>query len=489
MFESAELGHTLDKATWKAEVPALREALLDAQLAIREAKRFSVLVIIGGVEGAGKGETVNLLNEWMDPRYIATHGFARPTEEERERPAAWRFWRALPPKGELGIFFGSWYTEPIMRRVLGDDRPADVERAIGRIRHLERMLHNENVLVLKLWFHLSKAQQRARLEALQANKRTRWRVTKRDWAFARRYDDFRAVSEQVVRETNTAEAPWVVIEGADARYRSLTAGRVLLEAMQKRLAQTGDVTITAAPMIEALDNEKLLRDVDLSKAVSKRDYKPRLEKLQGKLNRLARKTFRDRSLVLVFEGWDAAGKGGAIRRVTAALDARYYHIVPIAKPTDEEYAQPYLWRFWRHVPRHGITTIFDRSWYGRVLVERVEGYCSESDWMRAYDEINEFEEQLHEAGAVLCKFWLHISPEEQLARFEARQATPFKRHKITDEDWRNREKWGDYESAVCDMIDRTSSEFAPWTIVEAEDKRYARLKVLQTIVERLDPQG
>ncbi len=485
MFESAELGHTVDKDTWKAEVPALREALLDAQMKIGEVKRFSVLLIIGGVEGAGKGETVNLLNEWMDPRHILTHGFGLPTDEERERPPAWRFWRALPPKGEIGIFFGSWYTEPILGRVLRGEGRSKLDRAIGRIRHLERMLHNEDVLVLKLWFHLSKEQQRHRLETLEANKRTAWRVSKKDWEFLELYDDFRAVSERVIRETNTAEAPWVVIEGADARYRGLTAGKVLLEAMQKRLAQTGDGTITAAPMIEVLDNEKLLRDVDLTKTVSKKDYERRLEKLQGELNQLARGPFRDRSLVLVFEGWDAAGKGGAIRRVTAALDARHYHIVPIAKPTDEEYAQPYLWRFWRHLPRHGVTTIFDRSWYGRVLVERVEGYCAQSAWMRSYDEINEFEEQLHESGAVLCKFWLHISQQEQLRRFDERQATSFKRHKITEEDYRNRDKWGAYESAVCDMIDRTSSEFAPWTIVEAEDKRFARLKVLETIVHRL----
>ena len=190
--------------------------------------------------------------------------------------------------------------------------------------------------------------------------------------------------------------------------------------------------------------------------------------------------------MLAFEGADAAGKGGAIRRVSGALDARQYLIVPVAAPTDEERAHPYLWRFWRNIPSLGGITIFDRSWYGRVLVERVEKLCAPADWMRAYDEINQFEEQLTKGGAIVVKFWLQISKEEQLKRFRERQRTAFKQFKITTEDWRNRKKWDAYERAVCDMVDRTSTELAPWTLVEAEDKRYARVKILKTIVERIE---
>jgi polyphosphate kinase 2 (PPK2 family) len=263
---------------------------------------------------------------------------------------------------------------------------------------------------------------------------------------------------------------------------------VLLEAMRRRLSDKDAkraVTLSAPP-VSPIDNPKLVRDLDLTQRLDKAQYETKREKLQGALNALVRdRRFRKRSLILVFEGSDAAGKGGAIRRLTAALDARQSGIVPVAAPTEEERAQPYLWRFWRHVPRQGRVAIFDRSWYGRVLVERVESFCGDADWMRAYAEINDFEEQLVESGVVVCKFWLQISKKMQLSRFREREKTGFKRFKITDEDWRNREKWGAYEAAVADMVDRTSTGIAPWTLVEAEDKLFARVKVLRTVVERL----
>jgi polyphosphate kinase 2 (PPK2 family) len=188
----------------------------------------------------------------------------------------------------------------------------------------------------------------------------------------------------------------------------------------------------------------------------------------------------------MFEGWDAAGKGGAIRRVTAALDARDYKVIPIAAPTDEEKAHHYLWRFWRHLSKAGRVTIYDRSWYGRVLVERIEGFASTEEWMRAYSEINDFEEQLIDSGMVLGKFWVHITKEEQAARFEARAQIPWKAWKLTEEDWRNRDKWDAYESAVNDMIERTSTRKAPWTLIEGNNKHFARVKVLETVCEKLE---
>jgi polyphosphate:AMP phosphotransferase len=489
MFESAELGHKLSKEEWKQEEPKLREALLNVQFDLGELKRFPVLIIIGGVDGAGKGETVNVLNEWMDPRHIHTYAFGPPTEEESDRPPMWRFWRALPPKGKIGVFFGSWYTEPIVSRVLGNSDDAQLQTAVDEIFRHEKMLVDEGVLLLKFWFHLSKAQQRVRLKALEKDPKTRWRVTAEDWRRFKIYDDFRNVSEHVLRETSTAGAPWIVLEGMDHRYRSITAGKILLDALKKRIAEDkrGETRIDAPPVMPQLDNLKLLRNLDMSQRVDKKRYDKRLEKLQGELNVLSRhKKFRKHSVILLFEGADAAGKGSAIRRITAALDARKYHNVPVAAPTEEERAQPYLWRFWRHVPRRDVITIFDRSWYGRVLVERVEGFCSTADWMRAYSEINDFEEQMVSHGTILIKFWLQISKQEQLRRFKERQRTTFKRFKITEEDWRNRKKWGDYEAAVCDMIDRTSTEIAPWTLIEAEDKLFARLKILKTLVDRFE---
>jgi polyphosphate:AMP phosphotransferase len=493
MFESAELGHVVEKGKYKREVPKLRKQLLDAQYKVLEASRFPVIVLVGGVDGAGKGETVNLLHSWMDPRHIRTHAMGAPSDEEAQRPPMWRFWRALPPKGRLGIFFGSWYTAPIVDRVRGATKNAALEAQVAEIVRFERMLVDEGALIVKFWFHLSKKAQKKRLKSLEAHKSTRWRVSGQDWENFGLYDEYRQTSERVLRETSTAEAPWIVVEGTDERYRSLTVGRELLEAIDERLrdhATNGKkkaAPIEPASLVRAIDGRDVIQSLDLTKKLDDDDYDTALEKWSGRLNLATRdKGFRKRALVCVFEGSDAAGKGGSIRRVTAALDARQYSVVPIAAPTEEERAQPYLWRFWRHMPRHGHVTMFDRSWYGRVLVERVEEFAPPEDWMRAYSEINDFEEQLARGGIVVVKFWLQITKEEQLQRFKERERVGFKRYKITDEDWRNRGKWQKYEEAACDMVDRTSTDVAPWTLVEAVDKNYARIKVLKTVVERLE---
>ena len=489
MFESAELGHKIDKATYDAEVPKLREALLDAQLDLAKLSGFPVIILIGGLDGAGRGETVNLLNEWMDPRFIQTHGMGKPSDEELDRPMMWRFWRALPPKGKIGVFLGSWYTWPILNRVMGRTKVADLDQSLERARRLEKMLTEEGALILKFWMHLSREKQGKRLKLLEKDPKTRWRVTDRDWKRFKMYDKFRVVNESVIRHTSTAEAPWTIVEGFDSRYRSLTVGRVILDAIRKRLAEAGKKTteIYAPPPLPSIDQLDILKTLDLSQKIGKQKFQIELEKYQGRLALLTRDPeFKDITVIALFEGNDAAGKGGAIRRVTGALDARYYNIIPVAAPTDKERAQPYLWRFWRHIPRRGRLTIFDRSWYGRVLVERVEGFCSKEDWMRAYSEINNFEAQLVRHNIVVAKFWLAISKDEQLRRFEEREKIGFKRFKITEEDWRNRKKWDEYEHAVCDMVDRTSTEIAPWELVEANDKYFARIKILKTLCAQIE---
>ncbi|BBJ00680.1 polyphosphate:AMP phosphotransferase [Ferrigenium kumadai] len=489
MFESAELGHKIDKATYDKEVPKLREALLEAQMDLSKLAKFPVIILVGGVDGAGRGETVNLLNEWMDPRFLETHGMGEPSDEELDRPMMWRFWRALPPKGKIGIFLGSWYTWPILNRVLGHAKTPELDQSLERARRLETMLVEEGALILKFWMHLSKEKQQKRLKMLEKDPKTRWRVTKRDWEHYELYDKFSAVNESVIRHTSTAEAPWTIVEGYDPNYRSLTVGKVILDAIRKRIDEAGQkiTEVSAPPPLPSIDRLNVLKTLDLSQILSKKKYLTELEKYQGKLAILTRDPkFSDITVIALFEGNDAAGKGGAIRRVASALDARHYNIVPIAAPTEEERAQPYLWRFWRHIPRRGRLTIFDRSWYGRVLVERVEKYCSETDWMRAYSEINDFEAQMVRHRIVVVKFWLSISKDEQLKRFKEREKIGFKRFKITDEDWRNREKWDDYEAAVCDMVDRTSTELAPWTLVEANDKNFARIKILKTLCQQIE---
>lgn len=488
MFESAEIGHAIDDDTYEARLPALREALLEAQYELKQQARFPVIVLINGVEGAGKGETVKLLNEWMDPRLIEVRTFDEKTDEELARPPAWRYWRQLPAKGRMGVFFGNWYSQMIQDRVHGDIKDAHLDQAIHGAQRLERMLCDEGALIFKFWFHLSKQQMKARLKSLRDDPLHSWRISPLDWQQSKTYDRFVRFGERVVRRTSRDYAPWHVIEGVDANYRSLAVGQILLEGLQAALKTPADPVHQAiAAASESIDQRSLIGSLDLHKSLEKADYNEQLITEQARLAGLMRdKRMRRHALVAVFEGNDAAGKGGAIKRVAAALDPRQYHIVPIAAPTQDELAQPYLWRFWRQLPARGKFTVFDRSWYGRVLVERVEGFCSQADWMRAYSEINDFEEQLVDAGVVLVKFWLAIDEQTQLERFKEREQIPFKRFKITEDDWRNREKWGVYRDAVGDMVDRTSSEMAPWTLVEANDKRWARVKVLRTINEALE---
>jgi polyphosphate:AMP phosphotransferase len=487
MFETAEVGNSISKADFAREAPKVRKALLEIQKELAPS-RLSVIIIVSGVEGAGKGETVNLLHEWMDARGMQTHALWDTTDEERERPPMWRFWRVLPPRGRIGILFGSWYTAPIIDRVFDRTSDADLDRSLERIVELERMLTNEDTLLLKFWMHLSKKQQKKRMRQLSRDPDTAWRVTKMDRKFFKRYDAFRGVSERALRRTSTGSAPWRIVEGQDARYRSLTVTRQILEALRQRLDALKERKAgKPEPDMPAPRPGNILRQLDVRKRLPDDRYETQLEKQVARLALLSRQLREARrSALVLFEGPDAAGKGGAIRRVISAIDARSYQVISVAAPTDEERAHPYLWRFWRHLPRLGRVTIYDRSWYGRVLVERLEGFCSREDWQRAYGEINAFEEQLHEFGIIVVKFWIAISAQEQLRRFKDREVTPYKQYKITEEDWRNRKKWGAYEAAACDMFEKTSTEIAPWVLVEGNDKNWSRIKVVRTVADRLE---
>jgi polyphosphate:AMP phosphotransferase len=486
MFEAVELGRKISKQEYKQQEPELRTQLLEIQRRLRT-ENVSTTIIVSGVEGAGKGEVVNRLNEWLDTRGIETHAFWDETEEEQQRPRYWRFWRCLPARGTIGIMFGSWYTQPIIDRVFNKTSDAELEKELRRVTELEQMLVDDGSLVIKLWFHLSKDTQAKRIKKKKSLNHSPF-----EKKFSEHYESFAAVSEFVIRETNTGTCPWHLIESEDKRYRDIATGRTVLEAMGKRLnhiqsmqhigEKLEPLTFTAKnAMVTILDH------VNLQHELKHNEYKKQLAMYQLKLNQLAWAAWKKKVYsVAVFEGWDAAGKGSAIRRVNTALDARLYRVISIAAPTDEERAHHYLWRFWRHIPRAGYMTIYDRSWYGRVLVERVEGFASESQWMRAYKEIGDFEEQLCEHGMVLSKFWIHISQDEQLKRFKERENTPWKQYKITDEDWRNREKWDQYKAAVNDMVARTSTSYAPWFLIPGNDKKYARVEILKTLCTRLE---
>jgi polyphosphate:AMP phosphotransferase len=509
MFRTAELGQKVPKSEFNQREPLMRQALLEVQANLRVSRRFPVIILFAGVDGGGKGDTVNLLNEWMDPRWLITRAYDKPSDEERDRPDYWRFWRDLPPTGHIGLFLSSWYSQPILRRVYGKDDEATFDDHLDRILAFEKALADDGALILKFWMHLSRDAQKRRLKKLEKDPLTNWRVTQQDWDHWNIYDHFEEAAERTIMRTSTGTAPWTIVEGVDPCFRSLTVGEIVRDEIAKHLEAArkkalleeelaaeytaeqqiaGEVMAGAdTPAVLPLRGATVLSSLDMSLHLSKPDYKKKLKECQARLNQLHRQALKKKiSTIMMFEGPDAAGKGGAIRRVTAALDARHYQVLPIAAPTDEERAHHYLWRFWRHLSRAGRINIFDRSWYGRVLVERVEGFASEDEWKRAFAEINEFEEQLTDHGILLLKYWVHITKDEQLARFKSREETPHKRWKLTEEDWRNREKWDDYEWAVNDIVEHTSTHSAPWVLVEGNDKRFSRIKVISTFCDRLE---
>jgi len=492
MFESTSIKHEITKAEFKAEEPRLREQLIEAQLELLESEKAPVIVLLSGIDPLGRSAAANRLMSWMDARHIRPYAQLQPSEEELQRPRMWPFWRALPRRGRIGIFLNSWYETPISEYLLGRIDHERYRDHIDEIIRFEQMLADEGALILKFMFMLPEKQTRKVLKDLSRQRLSGWKVSEPEIEirkhFAKHYDEGVAMLEELVSITSKApEAPWIPIASANARYRDLTIGKTLVDAIDTRLTAPEPAAPAVSIATVSDTSSSILKTLDHAQSIDKSDYRRQLKKEQGRLSRATLdERFEARSIVAVFEGNDAAGKGGCIRRVVQVLDPRMLRVISIAAPSDEERAQPYLWRFWRHIPQTGHVTIFDRSWYGRVLVERVEGFCPPQEWMRAYEEVRNFEAELSAYGIIVMKFWLAIDKDEQLRRFEAREDVGYKRHKITEEDWRNREKWNDYEQAVNDMIDRTSTSSAPWTLVAANDKYSARVKVLKTINDRLE---
>lgn len=488
MFDAIELGHQLDKGEYKKRERELHIGLLEQQRRLRESNS-TLIIIVNGVEGSGKGQVVTQLNTWLDNRSVITKAYWEESDEERERPRLWRFWRDLPARGTTGIMFGSWYTGPILDRAFERITDPVFDTTLTEIVDLERVLSEDGAIIVKFWYHISAASQQARLERDRQHEGT---VSPYLEQHASINPTFKRFSERAIRHTDQSFAPWHLIESEDPLYSNIATGEILLEALERRLdnekawTQHGKQK-TRATGIHLPDTARSLLDrVDLTQKYSGQSYEGDLEALQrraAELAWLARK--RKINTVVVFEGWDVAGKGGAIRRLTHRIDARLYRVTSVAAPTDEEKARHYLWRFWRQVPRAGYISIYDRSWYGRVLVERVEGFASDKEWFRAYGEINSFEKQLTDFGTAVLKFWLHISPDEQLRRFREREKTPWKSHKITSEDWRNREKWEEYAHAVGDMVERTGNIDAPWFLIPANDKKLARLEILRIFCDQM----
>ncbi len=484
------------KRVYQVRADALRAKLVKVQIDLKKAP-FKVLLIIAGPEGVGRGSLLNTLAEWLDPRGVETFSYHPPTDDERAHPPQWRLWRSLPGIGRIGLYAGSWYTETLRSEARNQRSLRRVAEEAERIRDFEKLLTDGDTLIVKVWLHLSKEALGRRLRTLRADPATAWRVSNEDWQHLRLYDRMDRVARLIRNKTDRPGAHWTVIEAEDERSRDLAVGRLLLarfNEQQRRIARRPRAKPSKVQEPLRVSGLRRLRALSLDQAISEKDYDTMKEKWLGRLSQAVRRALAaGRSIVFVFEGWDAAGKGGTIRRLTSAIDPRDYSVIPVAKPTEEEKHAHYLWRFWRDLPRDGRVAIFDRSWYGRVLVERVEGFCGEDEWRRAYGEINDFECRLTEHGTMVLKYWLHVSHEEQLRRFRERAATPHKRHKLNAEDWRNRRQRGAYEIAVGDMLALTDRPDAPWHLVPADDKRFARLVVLRTaskaIEEALEGEG
>lgn len=489
MLEKIDLSKTVGKEEYKEvlEKESTRLGLLQREC---KAAGIPVIVVFEGMGAAGKGVQINRLIQALDPRGFSVYASNKNNEEEQMRPFLWRYWTKTPAKGRIAIFDRSWYRKVQVDRFDKLTKKEELPGAFKDILSFEKQLSDDGTVIIKFFLYISKEEQKKRFKKLDSAKDTSWRVTEADWKRNKEYDKYLTINEEMLEKTDTEYAPWTIIEATDKDYAAMKIINTVvsrlayeLDRKQKRGAAVSSASI---PFTGKYKNG-VLSGVNLDKAYTKEVYKEKLSALQKKLEYLHGEIYRLRiPVILGFEGWDAGGKGGAIKRLTSHLDPRGYQVNPTASPNDIEKQHHYLWRFWNNVPKAGHIAIFDRTWYGRVMVERIEGFCTENEWKRAYQEINEMEEHMANSGAVVLKFWLHIDKDEQESRFKERMENPEKQWKITDEDWRNREKWDLYEEAVNEMLVRTSTTYAPWIVVEGNNKYYARVKVLKTVVEALE---
>ena len=473
-----------DKSNLKAEIKALREKLLAQQQLVRSSA-LPVIVLVEGWAAAGKGSLINELISEIDPRFYNVTSPAIVPQSEERYPFLYPYAKAIPENGKIMFYDSGWLDGAVYKFLRREITKKQYKEIIRSVNEFERQLRDGGYLVLKLFLHIDKEEQKERLAALRDNHETEWRVTENDLWQHQEYNLFRDTYEEFMEETGKL-LPWHILDGTRRRQSSRDALRLLTDAIDEGLEKGRYV---GKPFKEEFDLLTMprLSEIDLSPVIEEKEYKKELDRLQARLGELHNTIYRKKiPVILCYEGWDAAGKGGNIRRVARPLDPRGFDVIPIASPEPHELNRQYLWRFWTRLPRSGHICIFDRTWYGRVMVERLEGFCKEDDWKRAFNEINEFERQLTDWGAVVLKFWIQIDQDTQLARFTDRQNTPEKQWKLTEEDWRNREKWPQYEEAINEMLQKTSTENAPWFIIESNDKKYARIKTLKIIIKALE---
>ncbi|HBA86225.1 MAG TPA: phosphate--AMP phosphotransferase [Verrucomicrobia bacterium] len=487
MLRQVDLSVELSKPAYKERMAKLQLTLGELQ---REARTLNIpiMLVFEGWDAAGKGTMINKLLMALDPRGFNVYSTNAPTEEERLRPFLWRFWIRVPARGRLAIFDRSWYGRVLGDRVDQKLPPSEWQRAYEEINAFERQMADDECVIVKFFLHIGKAEQKKRFKKLLKNPSTVWKVTSDDWRNHKQYRAYEKAVDDMIERTHTPWAAWTVVEAEDERFAAAKIFAAAISALQKKIAQ---VKAGKRASWKTLPRRHFTlsppKSIDLSASLTKEEYEDQIEGLQKRFRDLEHRLYMYRvPLIVAYEGWDAAGKGGNIKRLVSRLDPRGYEVIPIAAPNDVEKSRHYLWRFWTHVPKAGHIAIFDRTWYGRVMVERVEGLCRPDEWQRAYNEINDMEAQFVDSGAVVVKFWLEIDKDVQLERFNERKNNPYKMWKITDEDWRNRKKWDLYRKAIDDMIRLTGTKRAPWTVIEANSKYYARIKTLRTVIAAVE---
>lgn len=491
MLEKIDLTKKMQKNEYEKRMAELEPELSKLQ---RECRNLNIPVMIAfeGFGASGKGVQIGALIQALDPRGFEVYALKNETDEERKYPFLWRFWTKMPEKGRIAIYDSTWYRKVLIDRFEKKTKKDKVQEAYESIQSFERQVTDDGIVLIKIFLYISQEEQKKRFDKLLGRKETAWRVSKKDLERNREYEKYKKMNEEMLGKTDTDYAPWTIVEAMDEKFATVKIYTSVIEKLsekieeKKRKKEEEETCENDTALCSELQ-ESILSKVDLSKSYTKEEYQKKRKKLQKKIERLHGELYRKQiPVVLGFEGWDAGGKGGAIKRLTERMDPRGYVVNPTASPNDIERAHHYLWRFWRAMPKAGHVAIFDRTWYGRVLVERIEGFCSKKEWKRAYKEINDMERDLVNAGAIVLKFWMHIDKEEQEKRFLARQENPEKQWKITEEDWRNREKWDLYEEAVNEMLIRTSTAYAPWIVVEGNCKYYARIKVLESVISAIE---
>ena len=485
MLENWNKPQRPDDEEIEARLKVAREKLSGQQMKIKE-HGLPVLVLFEGWGTAGKGSVLGKVIRNIDPRFFKVATMDVPTEEEKRKPFLYRHFVKIPEKGKFMFLDSGWMDEITQECLNGTLEENEYKKKIESVKRFERQLTDNGYLVMNFFFQISQKEQKKRIDALKEDKNTKWRVSGKDDWQNKHYEKCMNVFDRYLNDTNAPADPWYLIDAKNKKWAELQVLETLVSGIDTALKNSN----LAVPLLQnVFPIEKILKleEIDLDKKLTDEEYRRELHELQQKLTELHNKLYRKKvPVIIAYEGWDAAGKGGNIKRIAGALDPRGFEVHPIASPEPHEKARHYLWRFWNRLPKTGHVAIFDRTWYGRVMVERLEGFCSENEWQRAYNEINEFEKELSDWGAVIVKFWVQIDKDTQLQRFTDRQNTPEKQWKITDEDWRNREKWDLYEDAVNEMMKKTNTTYAPWHVLESNDKKYARIKALKIVIDAIE---